>query len=41
MLLITRFKDTQELNTFLEKINNEENIEKKTNTRLILDNIET
>lgn len=29
MLLITRFKDTPELNTFLEKINNEENIEKK------------
>ena len=40
MLLITRFKDTTELNTFLKKINQEENV-KKTNTRLILDNIGT
>ena len=40
MLLITRFKDTTELNTFLKKINQEENV-KKINTRLILDNIGT
>ena len=40
MLLITRFKDTTELKQFLEKINTEENV-KKTNTRLILDNIGT
>ena len=39
-ILITRFKDTTELNTFLKKINQEENV-KKTNTRLILDNIGT
>ncbi|MBE6494266.1 MAG: Lrp/AsnC family transcriptional regulator, partial [Methanosphaera stadtmanae] len=34
-LLITRFKDTTELNTFLENITKEENIN-KTYTQLIL-----
>ena len=37
-LLITRFKDTTELNTFLENITKEENI-KKTYTQLILNSI--
>ena len=38
MLLITRFKDTTELNTFLEMLRKKENIE-KTYTRLILNKI--
>ena len=40
MFLITRFKDIQELNTFLEKINQEENVN-KTYTQLILETINT
>ena len=37
-LLITRFKDTTELNTFLEMLSKEENVN-KTYTQLILNNI--
>jgi len=39
-LLITRFKDTQELNQFLEMLTKEEKVN-KTYTQLILENIET
>lgn len=39
-LIITRFKDTHELNQFLEKLTKEENVE-KTYTRLILNKIQT
>jgi len=38
-LLITRFKDTQELNQFLEMLTKEEKVN-KTYTQLILENIE-